>query len=198
MNVAVTIVCVTPVLYVIYNVCCAPDEEYIPEEPQVTYPPAEMPDPERIFTKEELAKYGPVKDGEARIYLGCKGIVFDVTESGFYCIGGPYEKLAGRDSSIALSTMKLVCFVLPSVCVCVCVCVSSLLIWSFPRVSSHAPTHIYMGLLCKMYLLVFTSDVVICHRWMRRLLPLSLFSSSGRWSWTRWMNGMPNSCTSTK
>jgi hypothetical protein len=63
--------------------------------------PAETPDDQRVFTAEELkSTYGP--KGK-RIYLGCKGVVFDVTQPDY-----GYPMLTGRDSSIALATMDLV------------------------------------------------------------------------------------------
>ena len=65
----------------------------------------EAPNQDRIFTKEELKEYG---SGALRIYMGCKGTVYDVTESGFYGPNGGYPMLAGRDASLALASMDLV------------------------------------------------------------------------------------------
>lgn len=73
-----------------------------------------MPDPDRVLTLDEMASYNgtqPVPEGYATppIYIGVGGNVFDMSFGGvsFYGPGGPYHKLAGRNASRALATMKL-------------------------------------------------------------------------------------------
>ncbi|GAX28145.1 hypothetical protein FisN_6Lh033 [Fistulifera solaris] len=76
----------------------------------------EMPDPHRIISREELAKYNgtleaPIPEGYATppIYIAVDQDVFDMSFGGvsFYGPGGPYHKLAGRDATRALATMRL-------------------------------------------------------------------------------------------
>jgi len=73
-----------------------------------------MPDPNRIVTKDELAKNngkGLVPDGyaSAPLYVGAKGKVFDVSFGGvpFYGEGCPYHLFVGVDASRALALMSL-------------------------------------------------------------------------------------------
>lgn len=78
----------------------------------------ETPDVNRVFTAKELATYNAVGK---RIYLGCKGFVFDVTDSDFYGPDSSYPMLTGRDSSIALANMDLV-NIFYFVCICLIYC----------------------------------------------------------------------------
>ena len=74
----------------------------------------DLPDPDRILTREQLAQHTgsePVPEGYAiaPIYVGADGLVFDVSFGGgmFYGPNGAYEKFAGRDASRALARMSL-------------------------------------------------------------------------------------------
>lgn len=54
------------------------------------------------FVPKTLAKYNGIDD--PKVYLGVKGIVYDVTSGkAFYGPGGPYENFAGRDASRGLA-----------------------------------------------------------------------------------------------
>lgn len=75
---------------------------------------ADLPDPTRIVTPEELAKNNgkgekPEKYGTAPIYIGAGDKVYDVSFGGvtFYGEGCSYEVFAGRDASRALALMSL-------------------------------------------------------------------------------------------
>jgi membrane-associated progesterone receptor component len=81
-------------------------------------PASKLPDPEKVWTKEELEKHnGVVADGEeppegyaiAPIYIGAGDKVYDVSFGGasFYGPGGPYAKFAGHNASRALAKMSL-------------------------------------------------------------------------------------------
>ena len=59
----------------------------------------------KCFTLEELAKYNG-KD-HTKIYMAVKGNVYDVTDSGFYGDGEPYDMFAGKDGSINLAEMSM-------------------------------------------------------------------------------------------
>lgn len=63
-------------------------------------PSGEVP----VFTLAELATHD---SRNPRTYLGCNGVVFDVSSSESYREGGSYSKLAGRDASVALARMDL-------------------------------------------------------------------------------------------
>eukprot|EP00808_Paulinella_micropora_P007366 g41341.t1 len=75
-----------------------------PEPQRILERPA---DPDRSFTVEELAKYDGKQSHTSPIYLAAKGVVYDVTHSGFYGPKASYPALAGRDSSVALAKMDL-------------------------------------------------------------------------------------------
>ncbi|KAJ1664054.1 Dihydrodipicolinate synthase [Coemansia sp. RSA 1813] len=61
----------------------------------------------RDFTPHELAECNG-KDEDTPLYIGVKGIVYDVSQSrGFYGPGGPYSNFSGRDASRGLA---LACF----------------------------------------------------------------------------------------
>lgn len=73
-----------------------------------------MPSPERVLSKEELAKNngkGPTPEGYATppIYIGAGDKVFDMSFGGvtFYGEGGPYHRFAGYDVSRSLAKMSL-------------------------------------------------------------------------------------------
>ena len=69
--------------------------------------PAERGPPVRLFTEEELARYGGEEEDQP-IYLAVKGVVFDVTSGKeFYGRGAPYNALAGKDSSRGVAKMSL-------------------------------------------------------------------------------------------
>lgn len=74
----------------------------------------DMPDPNRIVTKNELAKNNgkgvvPAGYATASLYVGAKGKVFDVSFGGvpFYGEGCPYHLFVGVDASRALALMSL-------------------------------------------------------------------------------------------
>lgn len=75
---------------------------------------SDMPDPNRIVTKEEVAKNNgkgvvPADYATAPLYVGAKGKVFDVSFGGvtFYAEGCPYHMFVGVDASRALALMSL-------------------------------------------------------------------------------------------
>lgn len=87
-------------------------------------PDSKLPDPQRVWTIEELEKHIPaggggeeggsdekLPDGYAAspIYLGAADKVFDMSFGGvtFYGPGGPYSKFVGRDVTRALALMSL-------------------------------------------------------------------------------------------
>ena len=57
------------------------------------------------FHPNDLREY----DGETRkeVYVGCKGLVFDVSKSSNYKPGGNYHIFAGKDATVALAKMSL-------------------------------------------------------------------------------------------
>jgi membrane-associated progesterone receptor component len=76
---------------------------------KVSFPPVNL-----TLTKDELIIYNgtqevPKDRVNAPIYMAIDGIIIDVSYGGvdFYGPGGPYAKLAGKDSSRALATMQL-------------------------------------------------------------------------------------------
>ena len=54
------------------------------------------------MTYEELAKYS---QGD-KIYLACKGLIFDVSDCEMYKEKGNYRCFAGKDASVALAKMN--------------------------------------------------------------------------------------------
>ncbi|XP_057626082.1 neudesin [Chionomys nivalis] len=69
--------------------------------------PAERGPPVRLFTEEELARYGGEEEGQP-IYLAVKGVVFDVSSGKeFYGRGAPYNALTGKDSTRGVAKMSL-------------------------------------------------------------------------------------------
>jgi len=75
----------------------------------------QLPDPERILTKEELAKNDGTRNDEkpegyatAPIYLGAGDKVYDTSFGGvtFYGPDGGYHRFAGKDASRALAKMS--------------------------------------------------------------------------------------------
>ncbi|XP_033051620.1 neudesin isoform X5 [Trachypithecus francoisi] len=69
--------------------------------------PAERGPPVRLFTEEELARYGGEEEDQP-IYLAVKGVVFDVTSGKeFYGRGAPYNALTGKDSTRGVAKMSL-------------------------------------------------------------------------------------------
>jgi membrane-associated progesterone receptor component len=78
-------------------------------------PDAKMPDPNRILTRENIARMDGSQEAPpdgyvaAPIYIGAGDKVFDMSFGGvtFYGAGGPYQKFAGKDASRALAKMSL-------------------------------------------------------------------------------------------
>ncbi|XP_047696788.1 neudesin isoform X2 [Prionailurus viverrinus] len=69
--------------------------------------PAERGPPVRLFTEEELARYGGEEEDQP-IYMAVKGVVFDVTSGKeFYGRGAPYNALTGKDSTRGVAKMSL-------------------------------------------------------------------------------------------
>ncbi|CAD7672473.1 neudesin [Vulpes vulpes] len=69
--------------------------------------PAEQGPPVRLFTEEELARYGGEEEDQP-IYMAVKGVVFDVTSGKeFYGRGAPYNALTGKDSTRGVAKMSL-------------------------------------------------------------------------------------------
>jgi len=61
----------------------------------------------RIFTDEEIAEYDG-SDPRLPIYMGVRGVVFDVTKGKeFYGAGMSYNALAGKDCTQAVAKMSL-------------------------------------------------------------------------------------------
>ena len=81
-------------------------------------PERKLPSPDRVISKEELAKYDGSKqdtptgehEGYATypIYMGALGKVFDLSFGGVEMYGkdGPYNRFAGLDASRALALMS--------------------------------------------------------------------------------------------
>lgn len=55
-----------------------------------------------LFTLEDLNKY---KTGD-KIYVACKGVVYDVSKNEVYREGGGYHVFAGKDASVAFAKMN--------------------------------------------------------------------------------------------
>ena len=54
------------------------------------------------YTLKDIQKFnGQNQDTDKKVYIGCSGYVFDVSESPNFKEGGMYEKFAGNDISIA-------------------------------------------------------------------------------------------------
>lgn len=77
---------------------------------KLTYPPSST----KSFSAKELDQFrgtGPVPEGRIHcpIYVGVKGLVYDVSYGGFdmYCEGSGYHVFAGRDASRGLAKMSL-------------------------------------------------------------------------------------------
>ncbi|XP_006972161.1 neudesin [Peromyscus maniculatus bairdii] len=69
--------------------------------------PAQRGPPVRLFTEEELARYGGEEEDQP-IYLAVKGVVFDVSSGKeFYGRGAPYNALTGKDSTRGVAKMSL-------------------------------------------------------------------------------------------
>ncbi|KAG8504435.1 Neudesin [Galemys pyrenaicus] len=69
--------------------------------------PAARGPPVRLFTEEELARYGGAEDDQP-IYMAVKGVVFDVTSGKeFYGRGAPYNALTGKDATRGVAKMSL-------------------------------------------------------------------------------------------
>ncbi|CAL1533881.1 unnamed protein product [Lymnaea stagnalis] len=63
--------------------------------------------PVKIFTTADLKKYDGSNEKEP-IYMGIKGVIFDVTEGKrFYGKGAPYNALVGIDATRAVAKMSL-------------------------------------------------------------------------------------------
>jgi len=61
----------------------------------------------KIFTAEQMKSYDGSEDGKP-IYMGIKGVVFDVSEGqGFYGKGSGYNALTGMDCTKAVAKMSL-------------------------------------------------------------------------------------------
>ncbi|ESO90079.1 hypothetical protein LOTGIDRAFT_77624, partial [Lottia gigantea] len=64
-------------------------------------------EPARIFTSEEIAKFDG-SDPSQPIYMGIKGVVFDVSSGkNFYGKGSSYNALVGKDSTRGVAKMSL-------------------------------------------------------------------------------------------
>ncbi|KAK3580758.1 hypothetical protein CHS0354_023043 [Potamilus streckersoni] len=64
-------------------------------------------EPARIFTAEEIRKYDG-SDPKKPIYMGVRGVVFDVSDGkGFYGKGSEYNALVGKDATRAVAIWSL-------------------------------------------------------------------------------------------
>ncbi|XP_064602491.1 neudesin-like [Liolophura sinensis] len=80
-------------------------EKYIPLKIEIK--PNKDGEPVKMFTAEEISRYDGSNEDEP-IYIGIKGVVFDVSsEKRFYGKGAPYNVLVGRDSTRASALMSL-------------------------------------------------------------------------------------------
>ena len=66
-------------------------------------PPRPKPQPADL-TYEELRKHDGVIN--KTVYVALKGVIFDVSSSDFYGVGGGYHQFAGYDASINLAKMS--------------------------------------------------------------------------------------------
>ncbi|KAJ8309127.1 hypothetical protein KUTeg_014001 [Tegillarca granosa] len=77
------------------------------EQVKVTIEPDADGKPRKIFTAEELKEYDGSKPNKP-IYMGVRGVVFDVTKGkDFYGPGAAYSALAGKDASRAIALWSL-------------------------------------------------------------------------------------------
>lgn len=66
-------------------------------------PPKPRPAPTNL-TYEQLRKFDGV--ASPNVYVALKGIIYDVSSSDFYGVGGGYHQFAGHDASINLAKMS--------------------------------------------------------------------------------------------
>merc|ERR1712086_493729 len=59
------------------------------------------------MTLTELSLFKGSEDSAGLIYIACKGVIFDVTESPHYKPGSGYHIFVGTDASVALARMNL-------------------------------------------------------------------------------------------
>ncbi|CAH1790806.1 unnamed protein product [Owenia fusiformis] len=73
----------------------------------IVIPELKEGNPFKVFTDSEIAQYDGTNENKP-IYMGVKGVVFDVTSGkGFYGKGQSYNALVGRDASRAVAKMSL-------------------------------------------------------------------------------------------
>ncbi|XP_050404102.1 neudesin [Patella vulgata] len=85
--------------------CSRSEEEYKLKDIEFDLSPGK--EPARIFTAEQIAEYDG-SDPDKPIYMGIKGVVFDVSSGkDFYGKGASYNSLVGIDSTRAVAKMSL-------------------------------------------------------------------------------------------
>lgn len=68
-------------------------------------PPPPRPKPVPVnLSYQELRQYDGV--GNPKVYVALKGIIYDVSSSDFYAVGGGYHQFAGHDASVNLAKMS--------------------------------------------------------------------------------------------
>lgn len=68
-------------------------------------PPPPRPKPVPVnLSYQELRQYDGVSN--PKVYVALKGIIYDVSSSDFYSVGGGYHQFAGHDASVNLAKMS--------------------------------------------------------------------------------------------
>lgn len=74
------------------------------KEPSFNAPPPKPRPANTNLTYEQLRKFDGVAN--SNVYVALKGVIYDVSSSDFYGVGGGYHQFAGHDASINLAKMS--------------------------------------------------------------------------------------------